>query len=621
MLRKLSLMAVLLLPLPGHAEVLEPKPTDSADYSQLATEIDRILQRTRTPGAAVALFEPDGSVWRYTTGLKNIERKEKVASDTIFRLGSISKMFVGLAVMKLVAAGELSLNDRLSELAPEVEFHNPWESEHPLRLIHLLNHSTGWDAPHSRELVGHAGAPLSIADSLALNPQSRYSRWVPGTRTAYNNTGPLVAAYIVEKITGEKFEDYIRQQFFDPLGMSESGYYFDDQYRSRAASLYRGRQALPYWHLPNRAAGGLHSSLDDMVRFVRFMQRPDQAEEGAVLGGNLVREMEQPSGTTAAAAGLNVGWGIGVTSFHTDGLVYYGHEGSLPGVSALVAYRPQASLGDIVLTNGDGRAASQIHRLLAEYTAAKLGGTETATEPAATPDPAIAGYYRLISPVANRLRIAASLMPWKITATEDSLKLAPLFGGKPRSLRVSEEGRFIQPETGQTAMVATDDPLAGPVLQYGPMTLKKTGTIQALTPLVLLIAWLIAVVVACLYLLIWLPRHLFRRNLSSTDIRLRTVPLLALAGIGMAAVGVRLISAEAQPYAAAASVTLPSLLVFLGPILFALGALWGLWVWKQCRASVTRGFGRWHATAMVFLNLAVSIYLLGYGLIGIRLWS
>jgi len=89
----------------------------------------------------------------------------------------------------------------------------------------------------------------------------------------------------------------------------------------------------------------------------------------------------------------------------------------------------------------------------------------------------------------------------------------------------------------------------------------------------------------------------------------------------MAAIGVRLISADVQPYAAAASVTPPSLLVFLGTLVFALGSLWGLWVWWRCRAGVVWGFGQWHATVMIFLNLAVSIYLLDYGLIGLRLWT
>ena len=622
MFRILITICSIALLLVNSANAKEARPTAGPGYQKLAQEIDGILQRNHTPGAAVALFEPDGSVWRYTPGLKNIERKEKVTPDTIFRVGSISKMFVSLAVMQRVKAGELSLDDRVADLAPEVEFENPWEAEHPVRLVHLLNHSTGWDAPHAPELVGQPGEPQLISDTLKRHPHSRHSRWVPGTRTAYNNTGPLVAAYIIEKITGKGFEKYVQEQFFDPLGMQHSGYYYDDQYRSGAASLYRGRREQSYWHLPNRAAGGLHSSLHDMIRFVRFMQNPGSLADSPILDGNSVRAMEVPMGTRAASAGLEIGWGLGVTSFRHGDLVFYGHEGSLPGASAIIAYQPGAALGHVVLTNSDGPAAGQIHKLLASYAAENYHPeSHTITGTAGEVPRNIAGYYRMISPGAERTRIATSLMPWKVSAAEEGITLSPVLGGKPRKLLASGEHKFIQPDTGRTALVFAQDLIVGPAVHYGPMTLKKTGFIQAIGPLILLAAWLLCFLLAIVYLLIWLPRQLIGRGLPAADVSLRSWPMFTVAGLIVTLGGLWWIRSSSAPYAMAASVTLPSLLVFLGSVLFFLGALWSLRVWWQNRSAAGAGFGKAHATTMIFLNAAVSIYLLSYGLIGICLWA
>lgn len=623
MFRKLiSIISIALLAInSAHTQEIPPT-TKGAGYQQLEKEIDGILQRTRTPGAAVALFEPDGRVWRYTPGLKNIEHREQVTPDTIFRVGSISKMFVGLATMKLVADGKLSLDDRLGDLAPEVEFDNPWEKEHPVRLVHLLNHSTGWDAPHAPELVGQSGEPPSIGDTLKRHPHSRHSRWVPGTRSAYNNTGPMVAAYIVEKITGTGFEAYIEEQFFDPLGMARSGYYYDDQYRSSAASMYHGHRELTYWHLPNRAAGGLHSSLQDMIQFVRFMQEPDSVAGGEILDGNSVRTMEAPTGSSAAAAGLEIGWGVGVTSFHHDGLVYYGHEGSLPGTSALIAYQPEGALGHIVLTNSDGPAAAQIHKLLASYAAANpRPASHTVTNVGGEVPSTIGGYYRVISPIAERNQIMASLMPWKLSADEQSIALSSIVGGKPQRLLSSGEGKFVQPDTGRVALVLGEEPVAGSVLYYGPITLKKVGFIQAIGPVILLVAWPLCLLLCAVYLIFWLPRQLAGRRLARADVQLRSWPMFTVAGLFLSIVGLWSIRNSSEPYVMAASITLPSLLVFLGTILFFLGALWSLRVWWQYRKTTVTGVGKGLSVALILLNAAVSIYLLSYGLIGIRLWA
>ena len=94
------------------------------------------------------------------------------------------------------------------KLAPEVWFENRWEASDPVRVVNLLEHTTGWDDMHLHEYAVDAPPSLGLREALDSYHRSRISRWPPGTRMAYCNSGPPVAAYIVEKITHQRFEDY-----------------------------------------------------------------------------------------------------------------------------------------------------------------------------------------------------------------------------------------------------------------------------------------------------------------------------------------------------------------------------------------------------------------------------
>ena len=144
--------------------------------------------------------------------------------DTLFRIGSISKGFAALSILKLVEQGKLTLNDTVRSLVPEIQFQNPWEATDPVRVVHLLEHTTGFDDMALKDYANNDPKPLTLKEGLDFNPATRVSRWRPGSRYAYCNSGPPIAAYIVEKITGQRFEDYVEENFFRPLHMDSASY-------------------------------------------------------------------------------------------------------------------------------------------------------------------------------------------------------------------------------------------------------------------------------------------------------------------------------------------------------------------------------------------------------------
>ena len=103
-------------------------------------------------------------------------------------------MFVGLAVLKLIEESKLSLNDKLSDLVPEIEYKNQWQATHPIKLVHLLEHTTGWDASHMPEYNHNISQPVTLKEGLDYHPHSRQSKWIPGSRMGYSNAGTAAAA-------------------------------------------------------------------------------------------------------------------------------------------------------------------------------------------------------------------------------------------------------------------------------------------------------------------------------------------------------------------------------------------------------------------------------------------
>jgi CubicO group peptidase (beta-lactamase class C family) len=183
-------------------------------FPELQSAIETVLQETRTPGAAIAIVSRDKAEWVAGIGKADIAANKPVTPETLFRIGSVSKSFAALAALKLQEEGKLRLTDTVRQWVPEVAFVNPWEAGDPVRLIHLMEHTTGFDDMRLREYALNDLTPITLKDALAYGASSRISRWPPGTRMSYCNSGPAVLAAVIEKVSGERFEDYVREALF-----------------------------------------------------------------------------------------------------------------------------------------------------------------------------------------------------------------------------------------------------------------------------------------------------------------------------------------------------------------------------------------------------------------------
>src|SRR5262245_12256787 len=235
-------------------------PPAPRSIPELKAAIETVLHETRTPGAGVAVVSRDQVEWVAGICKADVAANKPADADTLFRIGSVSKAFAALAALQLQEKEKLRLTDTVKQWAPDVAFENAWESTDPVRLVHLMEHTTGFDDIHLREWAHNDPTPIALKDALAYGAASRVSRWRPGSRMAYCNSGAAVLAAVIEKVSGQRFEDYVQKQFFDPLHMESASYFLTPEVQRRLTKLYRpdGITPYPYWHFCYRNSGSLN---------------------------------------------------------------------------------------------------------------------------------------------------------------------------------------------------------------------------------------------------------------------------------------------------------------------------------------------------------------------------
>jgi CubicO group peptidase (beta-lactamase class C family) len=171
----LSLIISALIAVPASAQQLQSYP-DIPGLDSLKTSVDSLLREHKVPGAGIALVQKDSVIWAGGVGYANYETNQPVKADDLFRVGSVSKTFVSLGLLQLVQQGRLHLDDKVHELVPEVEINNPWRKTDPVRVKHLLEHTSGFDDMHLNEMYNTEDDPrIPIEQALAVNTNSQRS--------------------------------------------------------------------------------------------------------------------------------------------------------------------------------------------------------------------------------------------------------------------------------------------------------------------------------------------------------------------------------------------------------------------------------------------------------------
>ena len=606
------------------ADDKEPqKPAQS--IAELQQQLEKILKDAHTPGMAVAIVHRDGPEWVAGLGLMDVATNRPATPETLFRIGSTSKAFASFSILLLQDQGKLSLDDSVHKLAPEVWFENRWESNDPIRVVNLLEHTTGWDDMHFREYAKDA-PDMSLREALDYDHHSRISRWPPNTRGAYCNSGPAVAAYIVEKITGQRFEDFVQQNLFGPIGMKTATYY--KPAAGTATTLYHGdgKTPYPYWNIIYRPAGAINASATDMAAYVQFY-----LNRGSVNGTQVVREadidrMESPKSTWAAQQGLNYGYGLSnYWSIH-EGFVYHGHNGGVAGGLTELAYSPDNGVGYFFSINSSSvDAFGKIRKAICAYITRDL---KKPPVPAAASLPADAGEYSgWYEPDSERNEFAHFIDQLAgitlIRFKNGQLLMRDLGDWNDVYVPVANEQFRHQPAKEAAEPVATLELLKandeGRFIQTDALsTIKQIPAWLAILEIVLTFYVLLSIVAILVYAPFWILGGISTKRRRPAERGMRIWPVVAV--LSLVAFVVIFILSSADLITRLGNLTIWSAGLCATTILFALAAVESAWSWWWApRNSVRPGVRRFSLIVTVALLIATA-YLAYWGVIGLRTW-
>ena len=600
-------------PVPAQEE--GPAP---ATLAALDARLADAFRQDGIPGASVAIIEHGQVVLAKGYGLADTAAHTPATADTVFRAGSISKSLTGIAMMTLVEEGKLSLDARLADLAPEVKFRNPWEATDPVRMVHLLEHSTGWPDISLRVLLAE-GKGWSLLQGVQDTSPEFVCRWKPGYHMVYNNAGPAVAGYVLEKITRQTFDDYVRDRVLRPMGMATGDFALPPELAARLAKSYDpDGTETPYQTIILPPAGSLAVSVRELAQLVRFFLGRGTVDGRQILTPRSVERIERGESTMAGRAGLTNGYGLGNAPLFDEGVTFRGHNGGIDSFTSVYGYSLRNGSGYVLMANGGKGVnfATPVSRMVQAYLTRGL-------PPIKSPGPAIdqktlerfAGLYRPITPSNTLTRPFQEILGLTRVSAGDGKLISngkDFFPAGPHTFRRADrdEPNLAFVEEGGAAFKLSDhgstqkEPLWRAVLIFLVLGLLVLG---ALISVVMLPVWLIA----------WLRGRLADRG----GVLVRLLPIGALVAL-LATFVLPLLVVVSGSTTAMRQLAEPgiySIAILLCSVLFPLLAVLGLW--RSLRATGANAFVRLYAGLTTLGILAFAVYAASIGWVGAATWT
>jgi len=600
--------------------VKEPKT-----LTELKNSIQKILIETKTPGAGVVLVSGDETILLEGFGKADIENNIAVNENTMFRLGSISKMYVALAILKLQEEGRLSLKDKIKDLIPEIEFNNPWEDKYPIRIENLLEHTAGWDYWHFAELGSDDPRPKTLKEALDFYPKSRISKFILGTRIGYSNVGTSVAAYIVEKVSGLTFEEYINNYFFKPMGIENMTFLQTEQYKKTGAKLYENGIKLNYFNILYRPSAALNGSPKDMVKMIKFFINRGKINNNQLISDSSLKRMERSESMSILSKSELFKW-CGLSNFGNtyNGFMYHGHGGSVPGGNADFAYLPEYNLGYAVMINGgDEDALNKISDLIKYYQTKDLKQKPAVIDNKKykiTIDPS--GYYTIINPKLELIGFLERIKSvQKVWIENDTLYVKRLMDGNSTTKYIpADNNEFRSVRTKRIEFALINDPLEGNVICFHEY-FKKISPFWAYFLISIFIAIPVTIISTIILGFLWTLVYLFGKNKNKTALWVCLLPLITDFFIFVVALSILLTAQTRYDYSQLfGTANIISVLMLICSIGYALASVWSVfYIFKNHGVKMSKVF-YFYSLLVAILNLIFTLYFLSNGLIGIPTW-
>lgn len=337
-----------------------PAPAMNADNVEAFFDIAFEVQRLEHPlaGATVSVVHDGRVLFQRGYGWADLERRIPVDPDrSLFRIGSVSKTFIWTALMQLVEQGLVDLDAPVDQY---IDFAIPDTFEEPVRVWHLMTHTAGFEESYMGFGAIDADHVMPLGDALQELMPARV--WEPGRFAAYSNYGSALAGYVVEKVSGLPWSEYVEVAILEPLELRSTNVRtrLTDDHEARHAKGYVFRagelKPTPYAYINLEPAGSVSSTAADMARFMLAHLGGGAVEGVRILGENTTRQMHSPLFDPYPELPPLL---HGFYRSDRNGRTVFGHGGDVNQFHSNMAMLPDEDVGVFVSYNSDPGAVAR----------------------------------------------------------------------------------------------------------------------------------------------------------------------------------------------------------------------------------------------------------------------
>jgi CubicO group peptidase (beta-lactamase class C family) len=340
--------------------IVEPSAASlNAQCVAIASMVEAEFAKHPTGSVTIGVVYKNQIFWTKSYGDADMEKKLPADKDTVYRIGSITKMFTAVMLEQLAESGKVHLSDPVEKYFPEIKtVQGRFPDAPPITLIELATHTSGLDRePGDTDTYLHGPVSDWEKTLIAALPHTRYA-FEPGTRFSYSNIGFAILGAALSGAAGQPYVEYVPKHIFEPLGMTHTaleltpemrahlskGYDVDEGGKADPTDAQRDHENGRGYKVPN---GAIYTTVGDLARFSSFLmgQGPDSVLKAATLEKNLTQLAVQ------ANYHLSQGYALGGMVLRRDSYTAFGHGGAVAGYQAALYMNRDASLAVIVLAN------------------------------------------------------------------------------------------------------------------------------------------------------------------------------------------------------------------------------------------------------------------------------
>ncbi|MDQ3061755.1 MAG: serine hydrolase [Acidobacteriota bacterium] len=335
----------------GSANGIASQQKYRATIEMLDVFVRREMEDKQLPGISVALVDGSQMVWQQGYGFSDRKAKTPITADTVFRVGSVSKLFTDIAVMRLVEQGKLDLDAPVTNYLPDFKPRNAFGKFVTLR--QLMSHRAGLVREPPVGSYFDSSNPTLGETIKSLNQTALV--YAPETRTKYSNAGIAAVGYVLEKTQKQLFADYLKSTLLEPLEMKQSDFKPTPKITKKLAraqmwTVFGKTFDAPVFELGIAPAGSMYTTTGDLARFASALFAADNNSPGAILEKASLEQMWTPQ---FAAPDQKSGFGLGFSLSELEGHRKVGHGGAIYGFSTQFSVLPDDKFGVIVVATED----------------------------------------------------------------------------------------------------------------------------------------------------------------------------------------------------------------------------------------------------------------------------